>query len=407
MSIFDNLGSLRKSGGRILSGVEATTKVAETLNQTRHAFSGMDEEELPYGSMMGKNQGARGRASNLPNDFDEDDDFPEDTRYSTYNEPIIVTEALRNTFRKKAELKVGIIAGRIKEQFILKKLAAKLFIQNTGDAEIANKYRDFTPDQIKELDRPTQKVIRNQKHIQSIDAIELSQELKDQCVEYFLIEFEDEYVNTNGQMPDFSGFNPMELMFQKFNEPFKELLGDLALDLGLELKPKATQYLDLVLNKFVKKKAEEITGESVDEAPEEPIVQEQPSAVVVEESVLTDVPIPDEMKEVLKLPSAINQRKWASTYLKDQQMPEYETPNYQDFLTSKGLDFDDVTFNDDSMFPQLNDRLKFLQEFDKWNGFRANENLMNEVHEKMNNVGQDSSDEDFGDKSSDEEHEED
>ena len=389
MGFFDNNSYFRKAGQKAMGTVEAASHVADAVQSTRTAFGKMSDENLPYANMMGNPQGARGRESMFRGFDDDPEDEENGGGYS--QEAIVVTENLRNTFRQKAKLKVDIISGRIKSRAILKKLAAKLLIQNQGDEEIANRYKGFEPDQIKELDKDTQKIIRNQKHIKAIDSIELPQELKEQCIEYFAIEFEDEYVENNGKMPDFSQFNPMELMFQNFDAPYKELLGDLVLDIGMDLKPKATDFLSSLFNKYVKKKVDEIEQpeQVIEQAPvnndipQNDVNTEQPSAVVVEEPAVEEVV--EISNNILQLPRPQPQR-WASTFKINGLEPDSTTPHFEDFLASRGLDMDDLSWgNDKVLFPDVSDRLRFLNDFDKFSEARE-KSLLNNAIEDIENI---------------------
>lgn len=379
---------LRNLGQRVVTGIKAVGTMNDAVQTAHSAFSGVSDE-LPHSGMMGNPAGARGRQSYIPDIDDEDE--PEFEQY--YQEPIPeITESLKRNFEQKAKIKTQIIAGQIRKQYLWRRLLAKLVIQNKGDAQVANKYKDFTEDEIKELPKNIQLIIRNQNHLKAIDSIKIDKALEESCIEYFMMEFEEDY--RNGIQLDLRNTNPVELMVMQYNQPFDEVLADIGIDWGLEAKPKVMQIVENVFTKYFGKNQNEVVQEA-------PIVEETPSAEVLnssqeinpesnenpsttEEVVTPNMGEEQEPTNLVQLPTAKPQR-WSKTYLQNQEMPNEGTPRWLNYLASKGLTMDMIQ-DENNFFDDIDHRLRFLAEFDNnWQG----EVKTFSIAEKLNMIQED------------------
>lgn len=234
------LDTFKKMGRAAMGGARATQTAYNAAQQAREAFGGM-ANDTPNGGMMGNPWGGK------INDWDS----PENDHWDEYGtQQIEVDDSVRRNFRKKAEIKTDIIIGRIRASYLYKRIIAKLLITNKGDDKIALQHKELSEEEVRELPKEIQKLLRNQMHIAKIDSVKIDEDLRESCVEYFAFEFEENY--RNGIANDFSGINPMQLLYQQYNQPFNELLGDLALDFGLENKEKGIAIAQAFIAKLMK-----------------------------------------------------------------------------------------------------------------------------------------------------------
>lgn len=362
----------------ITNKVNSVRGVGEAVHQATNAFQSMTNGDIPHGGMMGNPQTARGKSSYMPeNDDDEpfdDDEYGDNSAYANQPQLRIVTNELQHTFERKAKLKYAIISGKLKDKNNWRRLIATLVVEDKDDKEIAKKYKDYDDDDISNLDKTIQRIIRNQNHLKKINSIKIEPEIEEQCIEFFVMEFVDDYMA--GREPDFSGINAVELMYSKFTEPYNALIADLAIDYGLELKPKAIEFFKKVYIKVLGKQVDELTGETpplavdqpmaelVEETP--PIVMPESAAILVPESNI--IPLPrTQLKPML--------RRWGVNPI---EFPTLEVDYFEEFLASKGMDYDDIVYDEATLFDSAEAKLTFLKEFDKFAEIRAKAELENE-----------------------------
>lgn len=230
MSIFDKFKQASKVG----------QQATQALDMAKNAFSAFDSTQHSYTGMMGNPTTARGREGFI-NHYETSQepvhDFEDEPSY--FQEPSIerdISEALLSSFRKRAAMKTDMIILNLQKKFQFQKVLAKIIIQNKGDDLLAKKYQDYQEEELDDLPKVVQKVLRNQKHIKAIEAVSIDAYFKESCIDYFTLEFEEDY--RNGLTPDFKDINPIELLQLKMQEPFLKLLSDYAVDLALEAKPK-------------------------------------------------------------------------------------------------------------------------------------------------------------------------
>ncbi|WP_109742575.1 hypothetical protein [Arcicella aurantiaca] len=270
----NSLNTLKKLGRGVLDGVNAVRTGAEAYEQAKNAFGGMGN--TPNASMLNPSN------QQQPIQFENDgwDNSPQQIQYD-------IDAGTAKIFRKKAEMKADLMILNVKKSFLFKRIIAKLIVTNKGDDEIFNTHKDLDYDEIKDLPQDIQKIIRNQKHVRKIESVEIDEILRESCIEYFVFEFEEDY--RNGINPDFSGINPVELIYRKFNEPFDELIGDLVLDFGLAHKEKGIEFGKKLMENIMAKVKKETP---IEEEIEEQVLEDSPSedVEVIEEGVLENSP---------------------------------------------------------------------------------------------------------------------
>lgn len=267
MSIFDKLKK-----------ATATVKgTGNALKTAADAFGAFSANPHPYQSMMGNPTTSRGSEGQLRNyhyeqeqsEFAEDEE--EDIQYTTQIVEREVSSALMESFRKRATMKTDMIILRLQKNYLLQKVLAKLVICNEGDELIAKKHEDLEDDEIKDLPKEVQKILRNQKHIQAIEAFSVESYFKESCIEYFTMEFEEDY--RNGLTPDFKDINPIELLTMKMQEPFNNLMADYAVDYALRMKPEIMKGVQAVKAKYIDGAIKKVAK---DNTPEPQIIQSEP-----------------------------------------------------------------------------------------------------------------------------------
>lgn len=248
--------------GKAITGASRVAKVSvDAVNMARQAFNLDGNQPNNYGNQQ---------QESFPTQHYYDDDAINDTQLKDLEvEP---TPQDKKNFRKKAEIKAKIIVGTIKSSYLWKRILAKLIITNKGDDEIALRHKDLSESQIKELPKDVQLILRNQKHVQSIDNIKVSDDLMEAAVDYYAFEFEEQY--RRGEYIDYSGIDPIKLIIQEHNAPFNELIGDLILDFGLNKKEAlieiGTKFYQKISEKYLDKpqlseeEAREVVTELVD-----------------------------------------------------------------------------------------------------------------------------------------------
>lgn len=355
--------------------------VGTSVEQARNTFGQMAQGQMPHSGLFGNPSVAQGKKSYIPENYEnEEDDENGYNPYLNQQELRTITDDLRKTFQRYAKLKFQIIVGKLRDKNNRKRVIAKLIVENTGDKEIAKKYQDYDDDELKDLDKSDQLIIRNQKHLVKIDKIKIDEETEMQCIDFFVMEFEEEYLA--GREPDFKGIDPMELIIQKYSEPYSELIADFVIDYGLDLKPKAIEFCKALYIKILGKNAEQ----NLDTVLENPSDQlpEQPTAEVIENSILPEISTDkitedvvdeeeepesddeddDENEESSKAPL----KRWGVNPV---VFPDLEVEHFQEFLQSKGLDYDDILYSENQIFEDAQDKIKFLKEFDKFAKIRS------------------------------------
>ena len=267
MSIFDNIRKIN----------QVASKGVNAFETAKTAFSsfGSTAQKHPYQDMLGNPTTSRGREGYVQPEqqLTDDDDEGQFEQYPVVERE--VSEALLNSFRKRATMKTDMIILRLQNRFLYQKVLAKIFIQNKGDDMIAKKYFDADEDEIDELSASIKKVLRNQKHLRAIENFKIDDYFKDSCIEFFTLEFEEDY--RNGLMPDFKDINPVELLTLKMQEPFNRLLSDYAVDFALELKPKIIEGAAALKNKYIDKPKQEVAQSSLDSPTPEVITMPEPT----------------------------------------------------------------------------------------------------------------------------------
>jgi len=233
-----------KQDNPVMNGINTVRKTADAFNQAHDAFAGIGGNPA-MASMMGDTYTSRPNPSSNTRRFYDDDD---DERDHAYQAPVILDDQLMKNFRKKAEMQTDLLIGELEFAYLWKRLVTKLFITNVGDEDLAKQYRNVEEDEITNLPKDVQLILRNQIHAKSIDKVTIDAVLKESIVDYFMLDYETSY--RSGVMPDFSHINPIALLKQKFNNPFYKLVGDLTYDWGLKNKAEGKKLLTNVFNKL-------------------------------------------------------------------------------------------------------------------------------------------------------------
>lgn len=249
MSIFEKLkGNLGRK----------VTTTQDAIKAASNAFSAFQPNH-PYNGMMGNPTTSRGKEGNLDSYRFEQNEHEEDEQ--EYYQPEVierqVSDKLMESFRKRASMKTDMIILQLQTKYLYQKVLAKVIIQNKGDELIAKKHEDIDDEEIKELPKEIQKILRNQKHLKAIEGFRIEDYFKESCIEYFTMEFEEDY--RNGLTPDFKDINPIELLTMKMQEPFNNLIADYAVDYALEIKPKIIQGIGSLKKKYIDSPIKEVS----------------------------------------------------------------------------------------------------------------------------------------------------
>ena len=233
-----------KQENPVMNGMNAVRKTADAINQAHDAFGAIGGNPA-MASMMGDTYPTSRPSKSSSRRFYDDED---DDRDHGYQAPVVLDDQLMKNFRKKAEMQTDLLIGELEFAYLWKRLVAKLFVTNIGDEDVAKEYRDVEEEEILNLPKDVQLILRNQIHVKSIDKVTIDATLKESIVDYFVLDYETTY--RSGVMPDFSHINPIALLKQKFNNPFYKLVGDLTYDWGLKNKEEGKQLLTNVFNKM-------------------------------------------------------------------------------------------------------------------------------------------------------------
>lgn len=244
---------------------ETVKGTGNALKTAADAFGAFSATPHPYQNMMGNPTTSRGSAGQLRNyQYQEPESRYEEEEQEGvhYHQPEViereVSEALMLSFKKRATVKTDMIILQLQRKYLYQKVLAKVVIQNKGDDETARIHQDIDEDEFAELSKDVQKILRNQRHLRAIENFKIEDYFKESCIEYFVMEFEEDY--RNGIAPDFKDINPIQLMMMKMQEPFTQLVADYVVDYALELKPKIiegatalkTKYIDGAIKKVTK-----------------------------------------------------------------------------------------------------------------------------------------------------------
>ena len=273
-----------KQENPVMNGMNAVRKTADAINQAHDAFAGIGGNPA-MASMMGDTYPtSRPSKSNSRRFYDDEDD----DRDHGYQAPVVLDDQLMKNFRKKAEMQTDLLIGELEFAYLWRRLVAKLFITNVGDEEVAKEYRDVEEEEITNLPKSVQLILRNQIHVKSIDKVTIDATLKESIIDYFVLDYETTY--RSGVMPDFSHINPIALLKQKFNNPFYKLIGDLTYDWGLKNKEEGKKLLTNVFNKL-KERFAASDAEAIESIHEQIIENEE--ADIIAELISESVPIQD------------------------------------------------------------------------------------------------------------------
>lgn len=309
---------------KLKNNVAKVGSATDAVRTAREAFSAFSNTQHPYNGMMGNPTTSRGKEGRLeyyqkPELEIEDEDF----------EPQIVerevSAALMESFRKRAAMKTDMIILELQKKYLFQKVLAKIIIQNKGDDLIAKKHEDLDDDEIKELPKEVQKVLRNQKHLKAIEGFKIEDYFKESCIEYFTMEFEEDY--RNGLTPDFKDINPIELLTMKMQEPFQKLVADYVVDYVLEVKPKIIEGASTLKTKYIDGAIKKVTNDSQKpaislEADKNVTKQDE---LQVEASKESDEPSEDEQQDI--------NDKWAESVSKFNKNVEETTETEVNLIT--------------------------------------------------------------------------
>ncbi|MEA5425367.1 hypothetical protein [Arcicella lustrica] len=225
----------------------------DALKIAADAFGGFSPSQHPYQGMMGNPTTSRGNAGQLKNyQYQQLQNQNEEEEEVHYHPEVVereVSSALLESFRKRATMKTDKIILSLQKKYLFQKVLAKIVISNQGDDLIAKKHEDLEDDEIKDLPKEVQKILRNQKHLQAIEGFKIEDYFKESCIEYFTMEFEEDY--RNGLTPDFKDINPIELLTMKMQEPFNNLMADYAVDYALRMKPEIIKGATAIKSKYI------------------------------------------------------------------------------------------------------------------------------------------------------------
>ncbi|MEA5402635.1 hypothetical protein VB776_06900 [Arcicella sp. DC2W] len=225
------------------------------LKTAADAFGGISPNQHAYQGMMGNPTTSRGNDGQLRNYQyqQEQSRYEEEEEEVHYHHPEViereVSDALMASFRKRATVKTDMIILQLQRKYLYQKVLAKVIIQNKGDDETARTHQDIDDDEFSQLSKDIQKILRNQKHLRAIENFKIEDYFKESCIEYFVMEFEEDY--RNGIAPDFKDINPIELMMMKMQEPFTQLVADYVVDYALDLKPKIIEGATALKTKYI------------------------------------------------------------------------------------------------------------------------------------------------------------
>lgn len=268
------LNFFSKQDNPVLNSMDKVRKTADAINQAHDAFAGIGGNPA-MASMMGDTYPtSRPSKSNSRRFYDDEDD----DRDHGYQAPVVLDDQLMKNFRKKAEMQTDLLIGELEFAYLWRRLVAKLFITNVGDEEVAKEYRDVQEEEITNLPKSVQLILRNQIHVKSIDKVTIDATLKESIIDYFVLDYETTY--RSGVMPDFSHINPIALLKQKFNNPFYKLVGDLTYDWGLKNKEEGKLLLANIFNKL-KERFAASDAEAI-ETIQEPIIANEEADIIAE-----------------------------------------------------------------------------------------------------------------------------
>lgn len=252
MGLFDKI---KTTGNTLKKGI-AKFDVAE------RAFSSMTDNA--YSKSIGMPTTARqndGRISQYA-DFarnqeedeeDEEEDVENDRYYRDMPEEREVNDSLRDSFVRRAEMKTDQLILTLKRSFQWKRVFTNVLVKGQGDDTIVKQYRNADDDDIDRLPKEIQKVLRNSKNLKAIDGISIDVTLRQACIEFFAMEFEEDF--RNGLTPDFKDINPIKLLELKMAEPFEKIMGDFVMDFAIEHKQGVVDLVKDAKKKYIDKKS--------------------------------------------------------------------------------------------------------------------------------------------------------
>lgn len=251
MGLFDKI---KKTGSALQKG-------AEKFSIAERAFAGMTDNA--YTKSIGMPTTARDRdgrigqyadyAQNREDDDDEDDDdVPSDNYYRDMPEEREVNDSLRDSFYRRAEMKTDQLILTLKRNFQWKRVATNVIVKNSGDDTIVKQYQNAEAEDIDRLPKEIQKVLRNSKNLKAIEGIAIDDTLRTACIEFFAMEFEEDY--RNGLAPDFKDINPIKLLELKMSEPFEKIMGDFVMDFAIDHKQGVVDAIKEAKKKYIDKK---------------------------------------------------------------------------------------------------------------------------------------------------------
>lgn len=282
----------------------------DAVRTARKAFDSFSNAQHPYNGMLGNPTTSRGKEGRLDY-YQKSDEEIEDEDFEPQVVEREVSAALMESFRMRAAMKTDLIILKLQKKYLFQKVLAKIVIQNKGDDLIAKKHEDFEDDEIKELPKDVQKVLRNQKHLKAIEGFKIEDYFKQSCIEYFTMEFEEDY--RNGLTPDFKDINPIELLTMKMQEPFEKLVADYAIDYALEVKPKIIEGASTLKTKYINRAVKKVTNDSHKPAN---VILDVLHKKVNEEKELSQQDELQAQQDINEPPQDINDQ-WAESVLKN------------------------------------------------------------------------------------------
>jgi hypothetical protein len=245
---------------KIKTGSSALQKGIEKFSVAERAFSGMTDNA--YTKSIGMPTTARDRdgrigqyadyAQNREEEEDDDDDVPSDSYYRDMPEEREVNDSLRDSFYRRAEMKTDQLIFTLKRNFQWKRVVTNVIVKNSGDDTIVKQYQNADDEDIDRLPKEIRKVLRNSKNLKAIDGIAIDETLRTACIEFFAMEFEEDY--RNGLTPDFKDINPIKLLELKMSEPFEKIIGDFVMDFAIDHKQGVVDAIKEAKKKYIDKK---------------------------------------------------------------------------------------------------------------------------------------------------------